>query len=163
MLAIQRSSQGASYVPFREGERPWHAAVAATYAHATAPLRRLADRYVVRAALALCAGETVPSVVSDAFEKLPAVMARADALGSRIQRAAIDLAESVILQGREGESFAAIVTDVDPRGARIQLCDLPVTARLSDVEEAPGESLQVTLVEADPDLRTITFRRSGHD
>jgi exoribonuclease R len=166
MLAIQRSSRGAGYVPFREGEIPWHAAVAATYAHATAPLRRLADRYVVRAALALAGGQAVPPVVSEAFEKLPAVMARADALASQIQRAAIDLAESVILRGREGETFEAIVTDADQRGARIQLCDLPVVARVSDTDFDPGDTLDVTLVEADPDLRTVAFRpahRSEHD
>ena len=158
MLAIQRSSQGAGYVPFREGETPWHAAVAATYAHATAPLRRLADRYVVRATLALASGQAVPPVVTDAFEKLPAVMARADALGSQIQRAAIDLAESVILQGREGETFAAIVTEVDHRGARIQLCAHPVVARVADTDIDPGDTLDVTLVKADPELRTVAFR-----
>jgi exoribonuclease R len=158
MLAIQRSSQGAGYVPFRDGETPWHAAVAATYAHATAPLRRLADRYVVQATLALAGGQTVPPAVSEAFEKLPPVMARADALGSQLQRAAIDLAESVILHGREGETFAAIVTEADHRGARIQLCDLPVVARLGGTGAGPGESLQVTLVKADADLRTVTFR-----
>ncbi|HYJ81944.1 MAG TPA: RNB domain-containing ribonuclease [Allosphingosinicella sp.] len=166
MLAVQRSSQGAGYVPYRKGERPWHAAVAATYAHATAPLRRLADRYVVRAALALANGRPVPAAVSEAFEKLPTVMARADALGSRIQRAAVDLAESVILQGREGETFAAIVTEVDHKGARMQLCDLPVVARLAVPDIEPGASLHVTLVEADPDLRTVAFRpanRSEHD
>jgi exoribonuclease R len=157
ILAIQRSSQGAGYVPYREGETPWHAAVAATYAHATAPLRRLADRYVVRAALALAGGEAVPSAVTEAFEKLPAVMARADALGSQIQRAAVDLAEAVILQGRVGETFAAIVTDVDHRGARIQLRDLPVVARLGDTDIDPGEALDVVLVEADPRLRTVAF------
>ena len=157
MLAIQRSSQGAGYVPYRNGETPWHAAVAATYAHATAPLRRLADRYVVRATLALASGQAVPPVVSDAFEKLPAVMARADALGSQIQRAAIDLAESVILHGRERETFAAIVTEVDHRGARIQLCDLPVVARLGGTDSGPGETLDVILVKADPALRTVTF------
>jgi exoribonuclease R len=158
ILAIQRSGQGAGYVPYRAGETPWHAAVAATYAHATAPLRRLADRYVVRAALALANGRAVPAALSEAFEKLPAVMARADALGSQIQRAAIDLAESVILQGREGETFAAIVTEADHRGARIQLCDVPVVARLGDVDIDPGDTIEVTLVKADPDLRAVTFR-----
>ncbi|HEX9965959.1 MAG TPA: RNB domain-containing ribonuclease [Allosphingosinicella sp.] len=157
ILAIQRSSQGAGYVPFREGETPWHAAVAATYAHATAPLRRLADRYVVRATLALARGRKVPPAVSEAFEKLPAVMARADALGSQLQRAAVDLAEAVMLRGREGETFAAIVTDVDHRGARIQLRDLPVVARLSDPDSRAGEPLSVTLVKADPDLRAVAF------
>ncbi|MFL6845092.1 MAG: RNB domain-containing ribonuclease [Allosphingosinicella sp.] len=163
MLAIQRSGHGAGYVPFRKGEIPWHSAVAATYAHATAPLRRLADRYVVRATLALAGGQAVEPVVSDAFERLPAVMAKADALGSQIQRAAVDLAESVILRGREGEKFAAIVTEVDDRGARIQLCDLPVAARLDAKDMDPGETLDVTLVEADPDLRKVAFQRSEHD
>ena len=158
MLAIQRSSQGAGYVPYRAGEVPWHAAVAATYAHATAPLRRLADRYVVSAALALANGETVPPAVSEAFGKLPAVMARADALGSQIQRAAIDLAETVILQGREGETFAAIVTEVDHRGARIQLCDVPVVARLGEAGLHAGDAVDVILVESDPEARTVTFR-----
>lgn len=157
MLAIQRAGQGASYVPFREGETPWHAAVAATYAHATAPLRRLADRYVVRATLAIANGRPVPPAVTDAFEKLPAVMARADALGSRIERAAIDLAEAVLLAGREGETFQAVATEVDHRGVRIQLSDLPVVARVSAEGVAAGECLKVTLVAADPELRTITF------
>src|SRR4051794_35910257 len=41
MLAIRRASGGADYVPFQPGVVPWHAAMAATYVHATAPLRRL--------------------------------------------------------------------------------------------------------------------------
>ena len=57
---------------------PWHAAMAATYAHATAPLRRLADRYVVRAALAVANGQPVPAAVSEAFQRLPATMAKAE-------------------------------------------------------------------------------------
>lgn len=157
MLAVQRAGQGASYMPFRAGEKPWHAAVAATYAHATAPLRRLADRYVVRAVLAIANGRPVPAVVTDAFEKLPAIMARADALGSRIERAAIDLAEAVLLSGRKGETFRAVATEVDPRAVRIQLCDLPVAARLPAEGVEAGDLLQVTLVEADPELRTVTF------
>ncbi|MET1112115.1 MAG: RNB domain-containing ribonuclease [Allosphingosinicella sp.] len=161
MLAIQRAGQGASYVPFRAGETPWHAAVAATYAHATAPLRRLADRYVVQATLAIANGRPAPGAVTDAFEKLPAVMARADALGSRVERAAIDLAEAVLLAGREGENFKAIATEVDHRGVRIQLCDLPVVARVSADGVKAGDAMQVTLVAADPELRTITFAKKG--
>jgi exoribonuclease R len=159
ILAVQRAGQGAGYVPFREGETPWHAAVAATYAHATAPLRRLADRYVVRATLAIADGQPVPQAVAAAFEKLPPVMARAGALGSQLERAALDLAEAVLLQGREGETFAAVATDVDERGARIQLRDYPVVARLPAEGIKAGEHLSVTLVEADLELRKLTFRR----
>jgi exoribonuclease R len=157
MLAIRRAGRGASYAPFREGERPWHSAVAAPYAHATAPLRRLADRYVVRAALALANGQAVPAAVTDAFEKLPAVMARADALGSRIERAAIDLAEAVLLGGREGELFDAVATEADERSARIQLCGHPVAARLSAAGVEAGDRLRVRLAEADPERRTVRF------
>lgn len=157
MLAIRRAGNGASYAPFQEGVLPWHAAVAATYAHATAPLRRLADRYVVRAALAIANGQLVPGAVTEAFAKLPHVMARADALGGQLERAVVDLAEAVMLRGREGESFPAVVTDVDERGARIQLRDLPVVARVAAPGTEPGEALEVTLASADPIRRTIRF------
>jgi len=56
MLEIRRAGSGASYQPSEDGVVPWHEAMAATYAHATAPLRRLADRYVVRCVLAIANG-----------------------------------------------------------------------------------------------------------
>ncbi len=159
MLAIRRAGQGASYVPYTEGVVPWHAAMAATYAHATAPLRRLADRYVVQAALAVANGKPVPDAVTAAFQRLPQVMARADALDGQIGRAVIDLAEAVMLQGAVGKVFAAVVTDVDDRGARIQLCDEPVVARVAAQGVAPGDALHVRLVAADPTQRAISFTR----
>ena len=158
MLAIRRAGKGASYIPYQDGAVPWHAAMAATYAHATAPLRRLADRYVVRATLAIANGHPVPDIVADAFNKLPKIMARADALGATIECAVIDLAEAAMLQGREGELFPAIVTDVDDRGVRMQLCDLPVVARVDANGVEPGDELDVRLTAADPDQRTLTFQ-----
>src|SRR6185312_741747 len=59
LLAIRRAGGGASYEPYREGVVPWHSAMAATYAHATAPLRRLADRYVLEATLLIANGQAV--------------------------------------------------------------------------------------------------------
>jgi len=159
MLAIRRAGQGASYVPYKEGVVPWHAAMAATYAHATAPLRRLADRYVVMATLAIAKGEAVPDAVTAALAKLPAVMAKADSLAGRVERAVIDLAETVLLNGREGEMFAAVVTDLDEHGARIQLSDLPVVARADAKNVAPGDALRVRLKAIDPVGRSLTFDR----
>jgi exoribonuclease R len=146
-------------MPYRDGVVPWHAAMAATYAHATAPLRRLADRYVVLATLAIANGAAVPESVGRAFEALPEVMARADALGGRIGRAAIDLAEAVMLRDREGQVFAAVATDIQDKGARIQLCDLPVVARVNGADIVPGVALKVRLVTADPDRRSVVFER----
>ncbi len=159
LLAVRRAGSGAGYVPWRAGVVPWHAAMAATYAHATAPLRRLADRYVVRAALAVANGQPVPAVVSEAFTRLPAVMDKAEARDGQIERAAIDLAEAAILTGREGESFAAVVTDLGEQGARIQLCDLPVVARVAAHDVVPGARIVVGLDAADTMRRTLRFKR----
>jgi exoribonuclease R len=157
MLAVRRAGPPASYTPYVEGIVPWHAAMAATYAHATAPLRRLADRYVVQAALAVANGRPVPDAVAQAFAKLPDVMARADARGNQVQRAAIDLAETVMLHGQEGQTFLAIVTDIDERGARMQLCKLPVVARVDAKGARTGDELVVKLVSADPERRELRF------
>lgn len=159
MLAIRKAGTGASYLPYKEGVVPWHSAMAATYAHATAPLRRLADRYVIRAALAIAGGQPVPEAVTAAFARLPAVMARGGARGGQIDHAIIDLAEAVMLSGREGEMFDAVVTDVNEHGARIQLSDLPVVANLTAHNVTPGDAVRVSLVGADPGQRKIGFTR----
>ena len=160
MLAIRRAGPGASYTPYRDGVLPWHAAMAATYVHATAPLRRLADRYVVRATLEIANGRPVPDVVTQAFERLPAVMARADALAGRIDRAVVDLAEAALLTGRQGTVYPAVVIEVDGHWAKIQLRDFPIVARLSATSGlGPGDALDVRLIDADERRRTITFEQ----
>jgi exoribonuclease R len=169
LLAVRRASGGARYEPFRDGTRPWHAAVAACYAHATAPLRRLADRYVLDAAVAVAAGEAVPPQVRTAFEELPAVMARADQRSSQVDRAVVDLAEAVALHGREGERFRASVLDATHGRARILLDEMPVIATVDagDSDGAavapgggtiePGDAVVVRLQEADPSARRVAF------
>ena len=157
MLAIRRAGQGASYAPHEPGETPWHAPMAASYAHATAPLRRLADRYVLRAVLSLTKGEPVEEAVETAFQRLPQVMRKAESRAAQVERAVIDLAETVLLAGQEGAVFPAIVTDVGETGARIQLRDLPVVARTSAPGALPGADLAVRLRSADPVRRTLEF------
>ena len=159
ILAIRRAGGGASYVPFTEGEVPWHSAMAATYAHVTAPLRRLADRYVIAATLAVARGDAVPDEVTAAFHALPEVMERAESHAGRIERAVIDLVEAAVLERRVGETFEAVVTDSDDRGARIQLCDVAVVSRISGVHVEPGEHLRVEVETADPERRVLTFTR----
>ena len=158
-LAVRRASGKASYEPYRAGVVPWHAAVAATYAHATAPLRRLADRYVVEAAVSVAAGRRVEPWLEEAFEALPAVMDAATARASQIDRAALDLAEAVVLAGREGELFDAVVTDEDDRGARIQVCEPAVVARIVARRVDPGDEIRVRLVRADPVEGRVEFER----
>ncbi|MEO6153615.1 MAG: RNB domain-containing ribonuclease [Croceibacterium sp.] len=158
-LTARRYEGGAHYRPYVAGHTPWHAALGATYTHATAPMRRLADRYVLEAALAVAGGQPVSEACAAAFARLPAVMDAADAREGAVERAVLDLAESALLAGREGEAFAATVTELDDRGARIQLRDLPVLTRVDAHRVAAGDAIRVKLVSADPVRRELRFER----
>jgi exoribonuclease R len=159
VLAIRRAGGGASYVGYRDGEVPWHSAMAATYAHVTAPLRRLADRFAIDAVRATSRGEAVPEHVEAAFVELPPVMERAESKAGRLERAVIDLVEAALLEHRVGSTHAAVVTDTDERGARIQLCDVAVVARVTGVHVEPGDHIRVKVTEADPERGVVTFTR----
>ncbi|WP_436971978.1 ribonuclease catalytic domain-containing protein [Nocardioides panacis] len=64
IVASTRLLRGSGYVAFNgeTPEQPEHSALASEYAHVTAPLRRLGDRYAGEVCLALCAGTEVPPV-----------------------------------------------------------------------------------------------------
>jgi exoribonuclease R len=161
LIAVRRAGGGASYEPYAPGVTPWHAAMAATYAHATAPLRRLADRYVVEAALAVTNGRPVPDDVQAAFGALPGAMASGEQRANAVDRAVLDLAEAVLLAGREGDLFDAVVVDEDRKGPVIQVIEPAVVARVAAHRVDPGDNVRVRLVRADPAARTIEFARIG--
>ena len=73
----------------------------------------------------------------------------------------IDLAEAVLLAGREGEVFDAVVVDEDRRGPVVQLVEPAVLARVAANRVDPGDEVRVRLDAADPDARTIAFTRVG--
>jgi exoribonuclease R len=153
--------RGAGYTAF-DGtvpEQPEQAAVAAPYAHVTAPLRRLADRYATETCLALHAGTEVPGWVREALPRLPAAMSTSDRRASAASRGAIDLTEAVLLQDRVGEKFEAAVLDVDEARAVIAIDDPPVRARCEGEGLALGTRVPVTLAVADPATRRVLFHK----
>jgi exoribonuclease R len=157
MLAIRRAGSGARYAGVGEGARPWHSAMAATYVHATAPLRRLADRYVTEAALAIANGKPVPDWVEAAFPALPDVMNRAESRAAQVEGAVVELAETVALECRVGEIFEGRVVDIDDRGARVQLCAEAVITRLPVDGLDLGQRVDLRLTEANPAIRLTRF------
>lgn len=159
--AVRRSGPRASYAPYDDKVVPWHSAMAATYVHATAPLRRLADRYVIEAAVKVANGVAVSEELNAIFQRLPAVMAKADERAGQIDRAVLELAEAVVLEGREGSLFNGVVTDIDERGARIQLSDPAVVARVEADGEMPGDVISVRLASVDVAHRQARFERVG--
>lgn len=71
-----RALRGAGYVAFN-GELPelrTHSAIASEYAHVTAPLRRVADRYANESILAICGGYETPEWALSALPEIPGVM-----------------------------------------------------------------------------------------
>lgn len=105
--------RGADYTPFDGAppERREQAAVAAPYAHTTAPLRRLVDRFVLIIAHALRSGEQPPQAVRDALPELPQAMRAAGSAVGAAERACIDIVEAALLADRVGQEFDAIVVD----------------------------------------------------
>jgi exoribonuclease R len=151
--------RGAGYVAF-DGTLPEqirHAAVAAPYAHATAPLRRLADRYVSEVCLAICAGSEVPDWARAGLPELPHLMAAVDQHAHQVDRAVVNLAETVLLQDRVGEMFDGVVVEVEDGHGEIQLRDPAVRARLDGANLPLGQQVSVRLATADVATRTLTF------
>ncbi len=150
---------GAGYTTF-DGEAPEHteqAAVGAPYAHTTAPLRRLVDRFALVICEALSAGTPVPDWARAALPDLPGIMGRSDGLASRLDRGAIDAVEAAILRDRIGETFDATVVSSRDGGGVVQIAEPAVTADCDGSLE-PGSTVRVTLVAADVVARRIAFR-----
>lgn len=163
-----RLLRGAGYVSF-DGAVPQqtrHTGVGAPYAHVTAPLRRLVDRFTTEVCLALHAGAAVPAWTRQALPHLPEVMAASDRLAARAERACLDQVESWLLADRVGDMFEAVVlrNSDDSGGAHaagnadVFVTDPPVLGRCFGVGLREGRRMQVRLVEADPATRKVQFK-----
>ncbi|MDX2598999.1 RNB domain-containing ribonuclease [Streptomyces caniscabiei] len=158
--------RGAHYTPFRDGDLPditTHSAVAAPYAHCTAPLRRLVDRYSSEICLAAAAGTPTPDWVLAAFDTLPDEMAGGTRRAGRVERECVDLVEAALLRDRVGEVFEGCVVDVEgdrPAIGTVQLESPAVIGRLAGtpgVQLPLGERLRVRLTQAEPGAAKVRF------
>ena len=140
-------------------ERLMHSAIAGVYAHVTAPLRRLGDRFATEVCLSVTSGKPVPDWVNRALPTLPKILRSADSLGSSANRMSIDLAEATVLADRVGEQFDAVVLhDADDRrAAQIFITEPAVIAPCSGAPEQ-GRVISVELESADPAERSVRFR-----
>ena len=156
--------RGAGYAAFAGSapEQPLHAALGAPYAHVTAPLRRLADRYAAESALAAHQGSAPPRWVLDALPRLPEEMAAGGRSAGAVERSVVDLVEALLLAARVGERFPALVIDrMGKNAVEIQLADPPVRAPCDEPAPDPGEEVTVELVTADPQRRAVRFAAVG--
>ncbi|HET7930751.1 MAG TPA: RNB domain-containing ribonuclease [Rhodanobacteraceae bacterium] len=163
LVACTRVLRGAGYTSFHGATpaQPMQSALAAEYTHATAPLRRLVDRYAGETCVAICAGKPVPDWVLEKLDGLPDAMHGADRAASQFEHATTDLLEAVVLAPRVGESFPAIVTsreDGNDREGTVMIQQPAVETRIEADRELPlGQRINVKLLEADPARRRVRF------
>jgi exoribonuclease R len=156
-----RLLRGAGYTVF-DGLPPavtTHAGLGAPYAHVTAPLRRLVDRYGAEICLAITAGQEVPDWVRAALPELPKAMEASDALASRVDRACLDQVEAWVLGDRIGEEFDAVVLRAEQGSAEVFLAGAAVIAKCEGGALPEGETIRVRVVQADAEKRKVTFER----
>ncbi|MDO5683017.1 MAG: RNB domain-containing ribonuclease [Propionibacteriaceae bacterium] len=145
--------RGAGYQAFN-GVLPadaLHAALAIEYAHATAPLRRLVDRYVLEICAAICAEVDVPEWVIAELDSLPETMAESSRRAKKYERGIVDLTEALLLSGREGDVFIGTVVDVDnKRGrGRFMINEPAVEAPVKGSQLPLGQEIEARLVSVD--------------
>jgi exoribonuclease R len=161
--------RGAGYTVF-DGEKPddtLQAAVGAPYAHVTAPLRRLVDRFGLAICAAHSAGEPVPRWALEALPELPKEMARSNNVANRLDRMTLDAVEAALLAPRIGEEFDAVVLSAGGRsgshkndGGTVQLVE-PAVEGVCDGHLEPGTDVRVRLVQAEIATGTVRFALAG--
>jgi exoribonuclease R len=155
--------RGAAYTPFDGAppEQAVHSGVAAPYAHVTAPLRRLVDRFGTEVCLALCAGREPDAALRAALPQLPALMTASDRRTRDVERAAVDAVEAWLMHGREGETFRAVVVDAEDGRGTVVLDGLAIRGRCAGAGLTPGTRVTVRLETADVAGRKVAFRLEG--
>jgi len=152
--------RGSGYTAF-EGLVPnqtEHAGVGAPYAHVTAPLRRLADRYVNEVCLSIQERREVQDWAAHRLPDLPAAMTAGNRRDNGLERACLDATEAAILSNRLGEVFEGVVVEIDDSGAKsatVVLSDLAVRAKCSGTALELGMTVRVMVAEADVATRTV--------
>ena len=139
-----------------DAEEAVHSAIAARYAHVTAPLRRLVDRYGEEICIAACAGRSVPEWVLQALPDLPGIMEQTGKRARAIGRGALTALEALVLRGHEGEVFDGVITSERAGRGELVLAEPAVVTEIragrgiSDGGLPVGERVRVRLLTADP-------------
>ncbi|MFT4147339.1 MAG: RNB domain-containing ribonuclease [Micrococcaceae bacterium] len=151
---------GAAYTYF-DGQLPeltTQAAVAAPYAHTTAPLRRLVDRFVLPICDALKNNKEIPQELKDTAAKVPDILQASDVLASKVNKECIHAVEAAVLKNRVGETFQASLLSIRDKGKQgiIQIHDPAIEANCKGPFNGK-DTLNVKLLTADVETYSVKF------
>jgi exoribonuclease-2 len=121
------------------------------YTHATAPNRRFADLVTQRLVKAVLANTPAPYTEQELGAIAAHCTEREDA-ARKVERKMRKVAAAVLLQGRIGQEFDAIVTGVTPKGTYARLINPPVDGRVMRGERGlrVGDKVRLKLLSTDP-------------
>lgn len=158
MREAQRLLRGADYIWLGERSAEIHAGIGGYYAHVTAPLRRLSDRFAAEVCLALSSGSEVPSWVVDRAHDVVATMRMSSQLAAQVDKACLNLTEATVLAPWVGSNFKAVVVQNNEKQkrARLFVVDPPVFAE-SIGSPAIGCETAASLIIADVTTREVLF------
>jgi exoribonuclease-2 len=161
-LAVIKLMGPGEYVLERPGDpEPGHFGLAVQdYTHSTAPNRRFADLVTQRLVKAALADQHAPYPDAELSDIARTCTLKEDA-ARKVEREMSKRIAAVVMSGRIGESFDAIVTGVTPRGTFVRVLKPHVEGLLAKGQEGAdvGDRLRVTLIRTDPARGFIDFAR----
>ncbi|MBK1789008.1 RNB domain-containing ribonuclease [Prauserella cavernicola] len=157
-----RLLRGAGYTSFdgTEPEFATHAGLASPYAHVTAPIRRLVDRFAAEICLAVTHDRPVPTWVRAALAELPELMNASDNRAARVERACLDQVEAWILAEHIGRTFDAVVLRAEETKAEVFLENPPVLGKCTGTGFPDSGRISVRLTAVDVTKRKVSFERA---
>jgi exoribonuclease-2 len=153
------SGEYAVQVPGRTMEGHFALAVRG-YAHSTAPNRRYPDVVTQRLVKAALDGRP-PAYDVPALERLAHHCTEQEDDASKIERQVRKSAAALLLEGRQGEVYDAIVTGASTKGTWVRVLNPPVEGRVVRGEAGidVGDRVRVRLVSTDVERGFIDFAR----
>ena len=130
------------------------------YTHSTAPNRRFPDLITQRLLKAAIAGAPLPYPVGELTSLAEHCTLKEDD-ATKVERRAAKSAAALLLSGRIGETFDAIVTGASSKGTWVRLVHPPVEGKVERGEAGldVGDQTRVKLIHTDVDQGFIDFAR----
>jgi VacB/RNase II family 3'-5' exoribonuclease len=161
-LAVVKLMGPGEYVLARAGDTAQgHFALAAhDYTHSTAPNRRFADTVTQRLIKSVI-GKKEPPYSDSQLEGIASNCTLKEDAARKVERVMGKRIAAVALQHRIGQTFAAVVTGVTPKGTFVRVLEPPAEGLLIRGQQGVdvGDQLNVKLVSTDPQRGYIDFAR----
>jgi exoribonuclease-2 len=130
------------------------------YTHSTAPNRRFVDVIIQRLVKAVLTKRSCPYSRKELIEHAAWCTDR-DKAAKKVERFMQKVAAAILMDGRVGEVFDALVTGASEKGTYVRLMDPPVEGRVVRGFERMrvGDTVRVRLSDLDPYVGHIDFER----